>query len=115
MHKKAVVLLSGVLDSTTALALACHEGFELHTLSFDYGQRHQREVEAAAAVPRHYRVQKQKTISIDLRAFGGSSLTDDFDVPHARSLGEMAREIPIPYVRARHTIFLSFAPSSAKT
>src|SRR5260221_14469086 len=114
MHKKAVVLLSGGLDSTTALAIVCHERFELHTLSFDYGQRHQREVEAAAAVARRYGVQKQKTISIDLRALGGSALTDDFDVPHARSLEEMAREIPITYVPARNTIFLSFALAYAE-
>jgi 7-cyano-7-deazaguanine synthase len=114
MHKKAVVLLSGGLDSTAALAIACHEGFELHTLSFDYGQRHQREVEAAAAVARHYGVQKQKTISIDLRAFGGSALTADFDVPHSRSLEKMAQEIPITYVPARNTIFLSFALAYAE-
>jgi 7-cyano-7-deazaguanine synthase len=114
MHKKAVVLLSGGLDSTTTLAIAHHEGFELHTLSFDYGQRHQREVEAAAAVARRYGVHKQRTISIDLRAFGGSALTADFDVPHSRSLEKMAQEIPITYVPARNTIFLSFALAYAE-
>ena len=86
MKNKAVVLLSGGLDSATALAIAYDEGYELHTLSFDYGQRHQREVEAALAVARHYHVQTQKTITSDLRAFGGSALTADIEVPHARSL-----------------------------
>ena len=114
MNNKAVVLLSGGLDSTTTLAIAHREGFELHTLSFDYGQRHQREVEAALAVARHYRVQTQKVIEIDLRAFGESALTADFDVPHARSLEKMSNEIPITYVPARNTIFLSFALAYAE-
>ena len=114
MNKKAVVLLSGGLDSSTALVIAHHEGFELHTLSFDYGQRHQREVEAAAAIARRYHVRVQKTVTIDLRAFGGSALTADFDVPHARSLEKMSEEIPITYVPARNTIFLSFALAYAE-
>jgi 7-cyano-7-deazaguanine synthase len=114
MHKKAVVLLSGGLDSTTSLAIAHHEGFELHTLSFDYGQRHQREVEAAAAVARHYKVQKRQTITIDLCAFGGSALTADVNVPHARSLEKMSQEIPVTYVPARNTIFLSYALAYAE-
>jgi 7-cyano-7-deazaguanine synthase len=114
MHKKAVVLLSGGLDSSTALAIAHQQGFELHALSFDYGQRHQREVDAAAAVARHYGVQYQKTVTIDLRAFGGSALTADFDVPHSRSLEKMSQEIPITYVPARNTIFLSFALAYAE-
>lgn len=114
MYKKAVVLLSGGLDSSTALAIAHQQGFELHALSFDYGQRHQREVDAAAAVARHYGVQYQKTITIDLRAFGGSALTADFDVPHSRSLEKMSQEIPITYVPARNTIFLSFALAYAE-
>jgi 7-cyano-7-deazaguanine synthase len=114
MHKKAVVLLSGGLDSSTALAIAHQQGFELHALSFDYGQRHQREVDAAAAVARHYGVQYQKMITIDLRAFGGSALTADFDVPHSRSLEKMSQEIPITYVPARNTIFLSFALAYAE-
>ncbi len=114
MHKKAVVLLSGGLDSSTALAIAHQQGFELHALSFDYGQRHQREVDAAAAVARYYGVQHQKTITIDLRAFGGSALTADFDVPHSRSLEKMSQEIPITYVPARNTIFLSFALAYAE-
>jgi 7-cyano-7-deazaguanine synthase len=114
MFKKAVVLLSGGLDSTTVLAIARHEGYELHTLSFDYGQRHQREVEAASAVARHYGVVQQKTVTIDLRAFGGSALTADLVVPHERGLEEMARDIPITYVPARNTIFLSFALAYAE-
>lgn len=114
MKKRAIVLLSGGLDSTTALAMAHQQGFELHTLSFDYGQRHQREVAAAAAVAHHYGVQQQKTVTIDLRAFGGSALTADFAVPHARSIEKMAQEIPITYVPARNTIFLSFALAYAE-
>src|SRR5260370_39315255 len=109
MHKKAVVLLSGGLDSSTALAIAHQQGFELHALSFDYGHRHQREVDAAAAVARHYGEQYQKTITVDLRAFGGSALTADFDIPHSRSLEKMSQEIPITYVPARNTTFLSSA------
>ncbi len=114
MNKQAIVLLSGGLDSTTTLAIAHHEGFELHTLSFDYGQRHRREVEAALTVARHYQVQTQKVIEIDLRAFGGSALTGDFDIPRARSLEKMSQEIPITYVPARNTIFLSFALAYAE-
>src|SRR5579885_3413477 len=114
MSKKAVVLLSGGLDSSTVLAIAHAEGYELHTLSFDYGQRHQREVDAASAVARHYGVPLQKTVRIDLRAFGGSALTADIAVPHARSLEEMAQNIPITYVPARNTIFLSFALAYAE-
>ncbi len=114
MTRKAVVLLSGGLDSTTVLALAHAESYELHTLSFDYGQRHQREVDAAGAVACHYGVTLQKTVKIDLRAFGGSALTADIAVPHARSLEEMARDIPVTYVPARNTIFLSFALAYAE-
>src|SRR5215469_433696 len=114
MKSKAVVLLSGGLDSTTTLAIADAEGYELHSLSFDYGQRHQREVEAALAVAWHYHVQTQKTITIDLRAFGGSALTADFAVPRSRSLEKMSQEIPITYVPARNTIFLSFALAYAE-
>jgi 7-cyano-7-deazaguanine synthase len=113
-QKKAVVLLSGGLDSTTVLAIAHQEGFELHTLSFDYGQRHEREIDAASAVARHYGVQQQQTIKIDLRAFGGSALTADIAVPHSRDFHTMAQEIPITYVPARNTIFLSFALAYAE-
>ena len=114
MQQKAVVLLSGGLDSSTVLAIAHKQGFELHALSFDYGQRHQREVEAAAAIARHYGVLEQQTVHIDLRAFGGSALTDDIAVPHGRSVEEMAQDIPITYVPARNTIFLSFALAYAE-
>ncbi len=114
MQQKAVVLLSGGLDSSTVLAIAHQQGFELHTLAFDYGQRHQREVKAAAAIARHYNVLEQKTVRIDLRAFGGSALTSDIAVPHSRSLEEMAHDIPITYVPARNTIFLSFALAYAE-
>lgn len=114
MSKKAVILLSGGLDSTTALAIAHQQGFELHTLSFDYGQRHQREVEAAEAVARYYTVQQQKRVTIDLRLFGGSALTSDAPVPHSRTLDEMSHDIPITYVPARNTVFLSFALAYAE-
>lgn len=114
MSKKAVVLLSGGLDSTTVLAIAQSAGYELHALSFDYGQRHQREVEAASAVARYYGVTLHKTVTIDLRAFGGSALTADIAVPHERSLEDMAQDIPITYVPARNTIFLSFALAYAE-
>lgn len=114
MTKKAVVLLSGGLDSTTVLAIAHAEGYELHALAFAYGQRHEREVEAARAVARHYGVIQQKTVHIDLRAFGGSALTAEIEVPHACSLNEMAHDIPITYVPARNTIFLSFALAYAE-
>ena len=112
--QKAIVLLSGGLDSTTTLAIAQQQGFELHTLSFDYGQRHQREVDAAAAIARYYGVTRQKTITIDLRTFGGSALTADIPMPHARSLETMAADIPITYVPARNTIFLSYALAYAE-
>jgi 7-cyano-7-deazaguanine synthase len=114
MQKKAIVLLSGGLDSTTVLGIAHHQGYELHTLSFDYGQRHQREVEAARAVAQHYGVHRQQTIIIDLRAFGGSALTADIPVPHDRSFKHMGQEIPITYVPARNTVFLSFALAYAE-
>ncbi len=114
MSKKAVVLLSGGLDSTTALAIAHQQGFQLHTISFDYGQRHQREVDAASEVARHYGVQQQKSVKIDLRAFGGSALTADIPVPHERSIEDMSHDIPITYVPARNTVFLSFALAYAE-
>ncbi len=114
MKKKAVVLLSGGLDSTTVLAIAHQQAFELYTLSFDYGQRHQREVDAANAVAGYYQVERQETVTIDLRAFGGSALTADIAVPHGRDLDEMSQEIPITYVPARNTVFLSFALAYAE-
>jgi 7-cyano-7-deazaguanine synthase len=107
--KRAVVLLSGGLDSATVLAIARAQGFELFALSFSYGQRHVWELEAAARVAASIGVVKHRTARIDLRVFGGSALTDDIDVPKGRSTDDMAHGIPITYVPARNTIFLSFA------
>lgn len=107
--KRAVVLLSGGLDSATVLAIARSLGYELYALSFSYGQRHVWELEAAARVAAAIGVVKHRTAKIDLRIFGGSALTADIDVPKGRSADDMAQEIPITYVPARNTIFLSFA------
>ena len=107
--KTAVCLLSGGLDSTTTLALARRDGFECHALSFDYGQRHRIELAAAARVARSLGVADHKTAVIDLRLFGGSALTSEIDVPKDRPASEMSHGIPITYVPARNTIFLSFA------
>jgi len=106
---RAVVLVSGGLDSATALAIARRDGFECHALSFRYGQRHAVELTAAAAVCRQAGVADHRVIDIDLRAFGGSALTADIPVPKNRTEGAMAAEIPATYVPARNTIFLSFA------
>jgi len=107
---KAVLLLSGGLDSTTLLAHAVHEGFDVHAMTFRYGQRHAGEIDAARRVARHYRVQDHVIVDIDLRVFGGSALTMDIAVPKDRDVGEMSHSgIPITYVPARNTIFLSFA------
>jgi len=105
----AVCLLSGGLDSSTCLALARREGYECYALSFDYGQRHRVELEAAARVAAALGVREQRTVVIDLRAFGGSALTADIDVPKSRSVAEMGEGIPVTYVPARNTIFLSYA------
>jgi 7-cyano-7-deazaguanine synthase len=107
--KKAVVLLSGGLDSATVLAIARSEGYESFALSFSYGQRHIVELEAASRVAASIGVAQHKTASIDLRVFGGSALTGDIEVPKGRSADEMSHGIPITYVPARNTIFLSFA------
>jgi 7-cyano-7-deazaguanine synthase len=107
--KKAVVLLSGGLDSATVLAIARAQGYEPYALSFAYGQRHVWELEAAARVAASAGVIKHRTVAFDLRAFGGSALTDEIAVPKGRTAGEMADGIPITYVPARNTIFLSFA------
>jgi 7-cyano-7-deazaguanine synthase len=108
-RRKAVVLLSGGLDSTTTLAIAKAEGFEPYALTFRYGQRHASEVEAARRVARALGAADHRIAEIDLRLFGGSALTDDIAVPKGRSLEEMGAEIPVTYVPARNTIFLSFA------
>jgi 7-cyano-7-deazaguanine synthase len=107
--KKAVVLSSGGIDSTTAMAMAKHEGFKIFSLSFFYGQRHAFELEAAQKVANAIGVTEHLVINIDLKQIGGSSLTDDMDVPKNRDEQEMSREIPATYVPARNTIFLSFA------
>lgn len=104
--KKAVILLSGGMDSATTLAIARTEGFEVYALSFLYGQRHVHEIEAAKRVAAAHGVKDHRFVSIDLRAFGGSALTDNIDVPKNRPIGN---EIPITYVPARNTIFLSYA------
>ena len=106
---KAVCLLSGGLDSSTCLAMAQREGYECHALSFDYGQRHRVEVEAARRVAAALGAAGHVTVPIDLRVFGGSALTADIEVPKGRSTGEMAQGIPVTYVPARNTVFLSFA------
>ena len=107
--KRAVVLLSGGLDSATVLAMAKAEGYELFALSFSYGQRHARELEAARRVAASIGVVQHRIAQFDLRAFGGSALTADIEVPKGRALEEMAHGIPITYVPARNTIFLAFA------
>src|SRR5579872_7196599 len=107
--KRAVCLLSGGLDSSTCLALARREGYSCFALSFDYGQRHKHELQAAARIAAHFGAEKHLVTKIGLDAFGGSALTADFAVPKARSAEEMGHGIPITYVPARNTIFLSFA------
>jgi 7-cyano-7-deazaguanine synthase len=106
---KAVCLLSGGLDSTTCLAYARREGFECYALSFDYGQRHRVELEAAGRVAKALGARDYRVAKIDLRVFGNSALTSDMEVPKGRSEAAMNGEIPITYVPARNTIFLSFA------
>jgi exsB protein len=107
--KRAVVLLSGGIDSTTTLAIAIAERYETYALSFDYGQRHQIEMEAAHRVAKSLGAKEHRVAKIDMRIFGGSALTDDLDVPKKRSETEIAHGIPITYVPARNTIFLAHA------
>ena len=109
MNPKAVTLVSGGLDSATCLALALQQGFECYALSFDYEQRHHVELEAAARVAKALGAARHLVQRIDLRAFGGSALTADLPVPKLRTAGEMGHGIPVTYVPARNTIFLSFA------
>jgi 7-cyano-7-deazaguanine synthase len=104
--KRAVVLVSGGLDSATALAISARDGFEPHALSFDYGQRHKLELDAAKRVAKSLGAAHHRVAQIDLRIFGGSALTDDIAVPKNRKGGD---EIPVTYVPARNTIFLSYA------
>jgi 7-cyano-7-deazaguanine synthase len=107
--KGAVVLLSGGIDSTTTLAIAIAEGYEAHALSFDYGQRHRIEMAAAKRITDSLGAKEHRIAKIDLRVFGGSALTDNIDVPKERSEKEIAHGIPLTYVPARNTIFLSYA------
>ena len=104
----AVLLLSGGLDSTTMLALARQQGFDVHAMTFRYGQRHSSEIDAARRVARLYGVSDHVVVDIDLRTFGGSALTADIDVPKDRTDEAISTGIPITYVPARNTIFLSF-------
>lgn len=107
--KRAVCLVSGGLDSATSLACARRDGFEVYALSFDYGQRHKVELEAAARVAKVLGAARHEITRIDLRLFGGSALTGEIEVPKHRATAEMSRGIPVTYVPARNTIFLSFA------
>ena len=114
MQNKAVVLLSGGLDSTTTLAIAKNQGFEVYALSFDYGQRHRVELERAKIIAQKLEVADHKIMTIDLRQFGGSALTESIDVPTNRDEKDTSLEIPITYVPARNTIFLSFCLAYAE-
>ena len=114
MEKKAVVLLSGGLDSTTTLAIAKKEGFEIYALSFDYGQRHRIELEQAQKIAIKFGVVDHQIITINLRQFGGSALTDSIEVPIHREEKRIGEEIPVTYVPARNTIFLSFCLAYAE-
>lgn len=109
IRQKAVILTSGGIDSTTAMAMAKREGYELYSLSFDYGQRHAVELEAAARTAAALGARRHLVIRIDLGKIGGSALTDEIAVPHGRSEEQLASGIPVTYVPARNTIFLSYA------
>ena len=110
----AVVLLSGGLDSATVLAIARDEGYAVHALVVDYGQRHRHELEAAKKLSEEAGI-PFRVMPLDLRVFGGSALTDDIDVPHGRDESEMQEDIPVTYVPARNLIFLSLALGFAET
>ena len=107
--KKAIILLSGGLDSTTAMAMAKSKGFDLYSLSFFYGQRHHFELTAAEKVAKVMNVIRHLVLNVDLSPIGGSALTDDIAIPKGRDESQMAAEIPVTYVPARNTIFLSYA------
>ena len=114
MNSKAVILLSGGLDSTTCLAIAKNQSFELYALTFNYGQRHDFELKSAQKIVDHYQIKNHSVVDIDLAQFGGSALTDEIDVPKDRSESEMT-DIPLTYVPARNTVFLSLALAWAET
>ena len=111
---KAIVLLSGGLDSTTVLAITLDQGYEVSALTFKYGQRHDYEIDCAKDLAAHFNIKNHHIMNIDLGSIGGSALTDDLDVPKDRDLDEMNSEIPITYVPARNTIFLSYALALAE-
>jgi 7-cyano-7-deazaguanine synthase len=111
---RAVVLLSGGMDSATSAAIARDQGFACYTLAFDYGQRHRRELVASQALSAAFGALEHKVMTIDLRAFGGSALTDTLDVPLGRSLDDMGHAIPVTYVPGRNLIFLSLATAYAE-
>ncbi len=115
MRRPAVLLLSGGLDSATSGAIARAEGFELFALSFDYGQRHRHELDAARRVAHALDVRRHATLPIDMTQFGHSALTDDIPVPKERSAESMSAGIPVTYVPARNTVFLSLALAFAET
>ena len=114
MSSKAVILLSGGLDSTTCLAIAKHQGFDLNALTLNYGQRHDFELKSAQKIVDHFKIKNHSVVNINLAQFGGSALTDEIDVPKDRSESEMT-DIPITYVPARNTVFLSLALAWAET
>ena len=111
---KAIVLLSGGLDSTTVLAITLDQGYEVSVLSFKYGQRHDYEIQSAKDIAAHFHIKNHHIMDIDLGTIGGSALTDDLDVPKDRDLDKMKSEVPITYVPARNTIFLSYALALAE-
>jgi len=114
MQRSAVILLSGGLDSTTVMAIAAREGYAIHALSFNYGQRHSSELDAAQKIAKHFGAVQHVVARIDLRVFGGSALTADIDVPKDRPIDAADTEIPVTYVPARNTIFLSYALAFAE-
>jgi 7-cyano-7-deazaguanine synthase len=114
MPSKAVVLLSGGLDSTTTLAIAQNEGFDTLTLSFDYGQRHRVELDRARAIAEQMGAIEHRVVTVDLRQFGASALTDTIEVPTHQSVAEITSGVPATYVPARNTIFLSYALACAE-
>ena len=114
MSNKAVILLSGGLDSTTCLAIAKHQGFDLNALTLNYGQRHDFELKSAHKIVDHFKIKNHSVVNINLAQFGGSALTDEIDVPKDRSESKMT-DIPVTYVPARNTVFLSLALAWAET